>query len=221
MINMNENERKIIKALNKIGVDTRYVSLYDNSIYINNLKFSKFSRKKEEDFGSLYPNISVVRSKLFQKICVKVSRTIKNQIKPRDIIYIEDDNTPDVILLNVVLESYRRKYGITITTDRTQANKIVSTKCINDFASDYINLMISGDKITSYFNENTIYPLLHIDYAWILDWIDTTNIRYKSKEKTQNETSDKIIKFLDTKIPNVSESIIQSVKYLDENTINN
>ena len=221
MINMNENERKIIKALNKIGVDTRYVSLYDNSIYINNLKFSKFSRKKEEDFGSLYPNISVVRSKLFQKICVKVSRTIKNQIKPRDIIYIEDDNTPDVILLNVVLESYRRKYGITITTDRTQANKIVSTKCINDFASDYINLMISGDKITSYFNENTIYPLLHIDYAWILDWIDTTNIRYKSKEKTQIESSDKIIKFLDTKIPNVSESIIQSVKYLDENTINN
>ena len=221
MINMNENERKIIKALNKIGVDTRYVSLYDNSIYINNLKFSKFSRKKEEDFGSLYPNISVVRSKLFQKICVKVSRTIKNQIKPRDIIYIEDDNTPDVILLNVVLESYRRKYGITITTDRTQANKIVSTKCINDFASDYIDLMIHGDKITANFDENMIYPLLHIDYTWITDWIDTTNIRYKSKEKTQNETSDIIIKFLDTKIPNVSESIIQSVKYLDENTINN
>jgi len=220
MINMNENERKIIKTLNKIGVDTRYISLYGNSIYINNLKFSKFSRKKEEDFGKLYPNISVVRSKLFQKICVKVSRTIKNQIKPRDVIYIEDEITPDAILLNVVLEPYRRKYGITLTTDRTQANKIASTKCINDFASDYINLMISGDKITSYFNENTIYPLLHIDYAWILDWIDSTSINYKIKEKTQNDVSDEIIAFLETKIPNVSESIIQSVTYLDENALN-
>ena len=29
---MNDDERKIIKSLNKIGVDVRYISLYENNI---------------------------------------------------------------------------------------------------------------------------------------------------------------------------------------------
>jgi hypothetical protein len=69
---MNSEEKTIIKSLNKLGVDTRFISLYNNDIYVNNLKFSKFSRKKEDDFRKQYPNMEVVRSKLFQKICIKV-----------------------------------------------------------------------------------------------------------------------------------------------------
>ena len=55
---------------------------------------------------------------LFQKICVKVSRTIKNQIKPKDEIYIDNTPTAKNIVLNIVLESYKRKYGIKIAHNR-------------------------------------------------------------------------------------------------------
>ena len=130
---MDDKERMLIKTLNKLGVDTRYVSLYEEGIYVNNLKFSRFSRKKENEFHQSYPDIQVIRSKLFQKICVKVSRTVKNQIMPRDILYIEDDGSVESVLLKVVLEPYKRKYGIRLTDNIDDANKRVSALCINDF----------------------------------------------------------------------------------------
>jgi len=216
---MNDKERKIIKQLNKIGVDTRYISIYMDTIYINNLKFSKFSRKKEEEFHTYCPDINVVRSKLLQKICIKVSRTIKNQIKPRDTIYIEDDRTPENILLYILLEAYRRKYGITIIRTKTTDTKTASTKCINDFATEYIDLMTTASKIHNDFDEDMIYPLMHIDYQWIKEWIDSTSIDYIEKRTKQKQTSHQIIEFLETKIPNVQESIIKSVEYLDEKHI--
>lgn len=218
---MNDKERKIIKQLNKIGVDTRYISIYRNTIYINNLKFSKFSRKKEEEFKTYYPDLNVVRSKLLQKICIKVSRTIKNQIKPRDTIYIEDDNSPENILLYILLEAYKRKYGITITSKKTTYSKTASSKCINDFTTEYIDLMTSANKIHNDFEEYTIYPLIHIDYLWIKEWIDSTTIAYIEKRTNQKQTSHQIIEFLETKIPNVQESIIKSVEYIDEKHIEN
>lgn len=218
---MNDKERKIIKQLNKIGVDTRYISLYRDTIYINNLKFSKFSRKKEEEFNIYYPEINVIRSKLLQKICIKVSRTIKNQIKPRDTIYIEDDKTPESILLYILLEAYKRKYGIKITNKKTSHTKTASCKCINDFATEYIDLMTTANKIHNDFEENMIYPLMHIDYQWIKEWIDSTTIEYIEKRTNQKQTSHQIIEFLETKIPNVQESIIKSVEYIDEKHIEN
>ncbi len=215
MINMDDKERMLIKTLNKLGVDTRYVSLYEEGIYVNNLKFSRFSRKKEDEFHQSYPDIRVIRSKLFQKICVKVSRTVKNQIMPRDILYIEDDGSVESVLLKVVLEPYKRKYGIRLTDNIDEATKRVSALCINDFVSDYIGLMITGNKITNSLENDVVYPLMHIDKSWINDWICSTTIDYSFCDESENKTEDEIIEFLDTKIPNVCESIIQSVDYLD------
>ncbi|WP_162685789.1 hypothetical protein [Methanosphaera sp. BMS] len=212
---MDDKERMLIKTLNKLGVDTRYVSLYEEEIYVNNLKFSRFSRKKEDEFHQSYPDIQVIRSKLFQKICVKVSRTVKNQIMPRDILYIEDDGSVESVLLKVVLEPYKRKYGIRLTDNIDEANKLVSTLCINDFVSDYISLMITGNKITNSLENDVVYPLMHIDKSWINDWICSTALDYSFCDESENKTEDEIIEFLDTKIPNVCESIIQSVDYLD------
>lgn len=217
MINMDDKERILIKTLNKLGVDTRYISLYEDKIYVNNLKFSRFSRKKEDEFHQSHPDIEVIRSKLFQKICIKVSRTVKNQIKPRDTLYIADDDSVESVLLKVVLEPYKRKYGIILTDNIDDANKQASPMCINDFTSNYVNQMIKGDKITNSFEEDVVYPLLHIDKSWITDWIKTTTINYSIDDKTENNIADEIIEFLDTKIPNVSESIIQSVDFLDNN----
>lgn len=219
MVKMNPEEKNIIKQLNKIGVDTRYISLYDKSIYINNLKFSKFSRNKQEEFNALYPDINVVRSKLFQKICIKVSRTIKNQIRPRDVIYIKYDNTAENILLYILLEAYRRKYGVELISTKTSDCKIASSKCINDFTQDYLDLMINGERIENDFEDGVIYPLLHIDKGWINEWIDSTTIKYTHKNMENNQTSKEIQDFLNTKIPNVNESIIKSVEYIDENHI--
>lgn len=214
---MNDNERAVIRSLNKIGVDTRYVSLYEDCIYINNLKFSRFSRKKEDEFNQLYPDINVIRSKLFQKICVRVSRTIKNQIKPRDKIYIRNEATAENILLHIVLEPYRRKYGITISNEYNDGKIRASPKYLDEFASEYINLMLSGKKITDNYEDNTIYPLTHISYMWISDWICSTDMNYVPLNRSADKNTDELLAFLEKHIPNVNESIKQSVTYLDEN----
>lgn len=214
---MNAEEKKIIKSLNKIGVDTRFISLYKNNIYINNLKFSKFSRKKEDDFKKEYPEIEVVRSKLFQKICIKVSRTVKNQIKPQSELYIENDNSLENILLYLVLEPYKRKYGIKIVDIKNENTINVSSYCQDDFCLNYLNLMTEGKRIENKFEKNTIYPLKHVKYQWINDWIENSGIVYSSKKDIEYTSNNEIINFLEQHIPNVQESIIQSVNYLEEN----
>ena len=213
---MNAQEKTIIKSLNKIGVDTRFISLYKNDIYINNLKFSKFSRKKEEKFREDYPEIGIYRSKLFQKICIKVSRTVKNQIRPQSRLYIPSDNTLESIVLYMLLEPYKRKYGIKLVENEDDDTIKVSKDCLDDFCRGYIDLMKNGHKHENNFEENTIYPLKHVNHQWIEDWINSTEITYSSKKEYMNDTNGEIIRFLEKHIPNVQESIIQSVNYLEK-----
>lgn len=214
---MNGEEKTIIKSLNKIGVDTRFISLYKNNIYINNLKNSKFSRKKEEKFRQQYPEIEVNRSKLFQKICIKVSRTVKKEIKPQSKLYIENDDTLESNLLYILLEPYKRKYGIRIVENQDNDTIKVSKDCLDDFCLNYINLMKNGEKIENRLEKNTIYPLKHVNYQWIYDWVKSANISYSSRREYEEDTNKKIINFLEKHIPNVEESIMQSVNYLEEN----
>ncbi len=218
---MNSEEKIIIKKLNKIGVDTRFISLYENEIYINNLKFSKFSRKKEDEFHEYYPNIKVKRSKLFQKICIKVSRTIKTQIEPRQTLYIENDGSIENILLYIVLEPYKRKYGIKITNEYEKNHIKVNNDCLDDFTIKYIDLMTNAEQITDKLEEKNIYPLTHVPHTWILDWATTNNIKYIKNKKYEKTISTEIIEFLEQHIPNVQESIKQSVNYLDKNNQQN
>ena len=64
-----DSKKDVLKFLKIIGVDTRFISYTPEKIYINNLRFSKFSRTREATFNKQYPEIEVVRSSLFQKIC--------------------------------------------------------------------------------------------------------------------------------------------------------
>ena len=41
------SKKDVLKFLKIIGVDTRFISYTPERIYINNLRFSKFSRKRE------------------------------------------------------------------------------------------------------------------------------------------------------------------------------
>ena len=76
------SKKDVLKYLKMIGVDTRFISYTPQKIYINNLRFSKFSRTREKTFKKQYPEIDVVRNKLFQKICYKSSKVLSDEIKP-------------------------------------------------------------------------------------------------------------------------------------------
>lgn len=216
---MNLDEKMMVKFLNKNGVDTRFISIYENNIYINNLKFSKFSRNKEDLFHEEYPEVNVIRSKLFQKICVKVSRNIKNQIKPRDIIYIPNMDCLENVFLYILLEPYKRKYGISIVDEYASDVINVSTYCLNDFVLHYLDLILSGNKITNTYEKNTIYPLKNIHHEWLDELNIKFNINKKSINVYNNEISNNLLSFLEQQIPNAKESIIQTVDYLDKNNI--
>lgn len=85
---MTPKEKEIIKALNKVGVDTRYISLYNNNIYINNLKFSKILKKKGRKVSNRLPGkkslpFNIISENLHKSItnCKKSDKT------PRYIIH--------------------------------------------------------------------------------------------------------------------------------------
>ena len=60
---------------------------------------------------------------------------------------------------------------------------------------------------------------MHVSNQLIIDWINSTDIEYTKSITKKQTTSTQIIEFLNKHIPNVQESIVQSVKYLDENNI--
>jgi hypothetical protein len=105
-------DRNLVKFLQKTGVDTRFVSIIENKVFINNLKFSRFSRKKEEEFMKVYPEMEVVRSKIFQKICTRASRNLAHILRPKEKIFLVKNDDPLNFALHVILEPYQRKYGI-------------------------------------------------------------------------------------------------------------
>lgn len=217
--------KELVKSLQKIGVDTRFVSLIDNKVLINNLKLSKFSRKKEEQFKKDYPQIDVVRSKIFQKICMRASRNLAHCISPRERIFLVKNDQPANIVLNTVLEPYKRKYGIGIIF----GNDIKESRDLNvdsialpltsdEEAENILNLILDGKKINlissddSYSDKKLIYPLINVPRSWIYSWRGiNTEI---TNERTQNSPEDLLL-FLEGLIPDVRENLFRSALFLE------
>ena len=107
------SKKDVLKFLKIIGVDSRFISYTPEKIYINNLRFSKFSRKRQETFNKQYPEIEVVRNSLFQKICSKSSKVLSLEIKPNSVILMPHDN----FMVDVLMEPYSRKYGVKLVHD--------------------------------------------------------------------------------------------------------
>jgi len=59
-----------------------------------------------------------------------------------------------------------------------------------------------------------------VKYEWIYDWMQNSQISYLSSKTIKQNTNIQIINFLEEHIPNVGESIIQSVTYLEEKNKN-
>ncbi|MCL2156856.1 MAG: hypothetical protein FWH54_02410 [Methanobrevibacter sp.] len=108
------NKNKVLRLLKIIGIDTRYISYTPNTIYINNVRFSKFSKNREETFKKYFPEIEIIRSTIFQKICARSSKILSDRLNPKDNILLLKPQSKIDELLEIVLEPYLRKYGITI-----------------------------------------------------------------------------------------------------------
>ena len=108
--------------------------------------------------------------------------------------------------------------GISIITSAISTGfGFLSNYCQDDFCLNYLNSMTEGRKITNNLEENTIYPLKHVKHQWICDWVESTNIKYSSRKEMNEDNNKEILNFLEKHIPNVQESIIQSVNYLEKN----
>ena len=198
-MNLNNNKKKeVLKLLKTIGIDTRFISYTDEAIYINDQRFSKFSKKRQETFKKYYPEMEVISSSLLQKICIRASKVLSNELCPKDKILIFKPKNDIDKLLNVVLEPYSRKYGITIIESESESSKIkpyskeiaidavVKSLTLDEKVENLLSNIFSGNGIGNVpakeENEKfkVIYPFINIPNTWI----NTLNSEIQSNYKT-------------------------------------
>ncbi len=215
--------RELVKFLQKIGVDTRFVSIMEDKVYINNLKFSKFSRKKEELFKKSFPEVDVIRSKIFQKICMRASRNLAHCIHPKEKIFLIKNDDPRSFALYVILEPYQRKYGIELIFDKSidetedlNIDSIALPTTLDDEAQNILQSMLDGEKIEllslneNYNGKKLIYPLINVPKSWIYSWTQNT----LDNELNQNyNSSEDLLIFLESLVPDVRENLLKSALF--------
>ena len=214
----------LVKFLQKIGVDTRFVSIMENRVFINNLKLSRFSRKKEKEFLDKYPEIEVVRSKIFQKICTRASRNLAHSIRPKERIFLVKNDDLLNFALHVVLEPYQRKYGIKMVFGNDieestclNVNSVASSLTLDHEAENILNLMLDGKKIELlssieyYNNKKMIYPFINVPKGWIHSWIEN---KIHEDFNQEYETPQDFLKFLEGIIPDVRENLYRSTLFI-------
>ncbi len=218
-------DKNLAKSLQNTGVDTRFVSIMGNKIFINNLKLSRFSRKKERLFKKSFPEIEVIRSKIFQKICIRASRTLAHCISPQERIFVVKNDDPLNTALYTILEPYKRKYGIELVygnyiDERIELNvdSIALPITLDDEAENILNLMINGEKIgllssnESYKGKKLLYPLINVPRLWIRSWM---GIKQDNSIQEQYKSSEDLLRFLEGLIPDVRENLFKSALFLD------
>ena len=143
-----DSKKDVLKYLKIIGVDTRFISYAPQKIYINNLRFSKFSRKRQETFNKQYPDIEVIRNSLFQKICSKSARTLSD-IEPNSRILIPEDN----FIIDIILEPYTRKYGVKLVRGG-EYDLIANPVILDDRVNQIFSTIFSGEGLKFNKKEN-------------------------------------------------------------------
>ena len=231
------SKEEILKVLKRIGVDTRFVSYFEDEdgsikLYIENLRFSKFSRNRNAVFNKYYPDIEVVRSSLFQKISARSSKTLADCLHPRDRLLIppiEDDYSR---LLYIVLEPYSRKYGVEFVEydgkeDFDDIDSIVSPLNLNQEVNHILNDIFEGRgidwqrKFNSSFEEyglkdkDVVFPFINVPEEWINDFI---GIEKKYSVDYDNEDiGESFMGFLGDINSQFKENVLATSSFLEEN----
>ena len=201
------SKKKVLKLLRILGIDTRYISYFPNRIYVNDIRFSKFSKKREETFKKYFPEIAIVRSTIFQKICSRASKIFADKLHPKDnILLLKPQNRIDN-LLEIVLEPYSRKYAISIfesnflsideaisvlNKDISEKEKkdiyvIASSLTLNEEVESILSNVFSGNIIDNDKIDNEdieiIYPFINVSNEWISLFFDNFLNSYNYKNK--------------------------------------
>lgn len=203
------SKKDVLKYLKIIGVDSRFISYTPSKIYINNLRFSKFSRKRQETFNKQYPKIEVVRNSLFQKICSKSAKTLSD-IKPNSTILIPEDN----FMVDVILEPYTRKYGVKLVHDGDY-DLIVNPVILDDKVNQIFSTIFAGVGIDFNKKDNEIYPLINVPLNWINSFLEMDG-KSKIKNMNNDEIASSFMEFLEDVAPQYRENVLKASDYIEK-----
>lgn len=205
------SKKDVLKYLKIIGVDTRFISYTPDKIYINNLRFSKFSRTREKTFANQYPEIEVVRNKLFQKICSKSSKVLSLELEPNTKILMPEDN----YIVELLLEPYTRKYGVKLVYEG-EYDLRVNPVILDDQVNNIFEGIFNGEGLKyDLNNKNEIYPLINVSLDWINSFLEMDGhelIEFENK----NELANSFSRFLDDVAPQYRENVLSAAAFIDK-----
>ena len=208
------SKKDVLKFLKIIGVDTRFISYTPQKIYINSLRFSKFSRTRQKTFNKQYPEMEVVRNKLFQKICSKSARNLTLEIKPNSTVLMPEDN----FICELLMEPYTRKYGVKLVYDGDYDLK-VNPLILDDKVNTIFEGIFAGEGLNLIDSENEIYPLANVSLDWINSFLkmdDQDLIEGENKDDFANSFSE----FLEDVAPQFRENVISASEFINEKNKN-
>jgi hypothetical protein len=204
------SKKDVLKYLKIIGVDTRFISYTPDKVYINNLRFSKFSRTREATFNKQYPEIEVVRSKLFQKICSKSSKHLALEITPNVRILMPENN----FIIELIMEPYTRKYGVKLVYEGNY-DLIVNPLILDDQVNNIFEGIFSGEGLNYSRKENEIYPLVNVPLDWINSFLQMDGQELIEKEN-KNELANSFSEFLEDVAPQYKDNVVSAAEFIDE-----
>ena len=208
------SKKDVLKFLKIIGVDTRFISYTPQKIYINSLRFSKFSRARQKTFNKQYPEIEVVRNTLFQKICSKSARNLTLEIKPNSTVLMPEDN----FICELLMEPYTRKYGVKLVYDGDYDLK-VNPLILDDKVNTIFEGIFAGEGLNLIGSENEIYPLANVSLDWINSFLKMDGqdlIEGENKDDLANSFSE----FLEDVAPQFRENVISASEFINEKNKN-
>lgn len=210
----NSSKKDVLKFLKMIGVDTRFISYTPQKIYINNLRFSKFSRKREATFNRQYPEIEVVRNKLFQKICAKSSKVLSDEIKPNSRILMPKDNH----IVELLLEPYTRKYGVELVFEGEHDLK-VNPLILDDEVNNIFEAIFKGEGLNLSKRDDEIYPLINVSLDWINSFLEMDGhaaLECENNDAVANSFSE----FLKEVAPQYKENVVSAAEFISSKNEN-
>lgn len=208
------SKKDVLKFLKIIGVDTRFISYTPQKIYINSLRFSKFSRTRQKTFNKQYPEIEVVRNTLFQKICSKSARNLTLEIKPNSTVLMPEDN----FICELLMEPYTRKYGVKLVYDGDYDFK-VNPLILDDKVNTIFEGIFAGEGLNLIGSENEIYPLANVSLDRINSFLKMDGqdlIEGENKDDLANSFSE----FLEDVAPQFRENVISASEFINEKNKN-
>lgn len=204
------SKKDVLKFLKIIGVDSRFVSYTPDKLYINNLRFSKFSRKRQDTFNKQYPEIEVVRSSLFQKICSKSSKHLALEIQPNSTLLMPKDN----FIIELLMEPYTRKYGVKLVYDG-DADFIVNPLILDDQVNDIFEGIFDGVGLNRDIKSNEVYPLINVPLDLINSFLEMDGQKL-IENKNKNELATSFSEFLEDVAPQYKENVVKAAEFIEK-----